>query len=85
MLYISSILHLLTTVVSTEVIPLCTVKADLRDVPASKFIRAKSRKGGEEFYIASFKIELLVDNSTLKFFLMFDGEEYGSVVPNFEG
>ena len=64
--------------------PLCTVKADLRDVPVTKFMRARARSGGQEFYIASFSIELLVDNSTLKFFLMFQGEEYGSVIPNFE-
>jgi hypothetical protein len=69
----------------TDVVPLCTVKADLRDVPVSKFMRARARNGGQEFYIADFSIELLVDNSVLKFFLMFDGEEYGSIVPNFEG
>ena len=60
------------------------MRADLSDVPLSKFTRARARLGGVEFLIASFTIELLVDNSQLKFFLMFEGEEYGSVVPNFE-
>ncbi|KAH0564764.1 hypothetical protein GP486_001847 [Trichoglossum hirsutum] len=67
-----------------DVIPLCTVKADLSDVPESKFMRARTRLGGEEYFVAEFKIELLVDNSRLKFFLVFDGEEYGSAVPNFD-
>jgi len=61
------------------------VKADLSTIPLSKFTRARARFGGAEFLVASFSIELLVDNSQLKFFLMFEGEEYGSVVPNFEG
>jgi hypothetical protein len=65
-------------------VPLCTVKADLRDVPVSKFMRARATRGGQEFYIASFSIELLVDNSRLKFFVMFEGEEFGSVIPNFD-
>lgn len=68
-----------------EVVPLCTVKADFRDIPVSKFMRARARNGGQEYYIASFSIEVLVDNSTLKFFLMFEGEEYGSVIPTFDG
>ncbi|KAI9764517.1 MAG: hypothetical protein M1839_005887 [Geoglossum umbratile] len=67
-----------------DVLPLCTVKADLTGVPESKFTRARARPGGDEFFVAEFKIEILVDNSKLKFFLIFDGEEYGSVEPNFD-
>ena len=68
-----------------DVLALCTVKADLRDVPESKYTKARSRPGGEFYFVAEFRIEILVDNSKLKFFLIFDGEEYGSVEPIFDG
>ena len=56
----------------------------MSSVPVSKFYRARSRPG-EEHYVARFKIEILVDNTRLRFFLTFDGEECGSVEASFEG
>ena len=57
----------------------------MSDVPDSKFMRAKARAGGPEFLIAQFRIEMEVDNTLLKFFLVFDGEECGSISQKFDG
>ena len=54
-------------------------------VPENKFMRAKARAGGDEFLIAQFRIEMEVDNTLLKFFLVFDGEECGSIEQKFDG
>lgn len=68
-----------------EVIPLCTVRADMNSVPESKFMKARARAGGEVFLIAEFRIEMEVDNTRLKFFLMFEDEECGFVEEKFDG
>ena len=65
-------------------IPLCNVKADLRDVPDEKFRKDTQGNTGQEFYTADFTIKLLVDNARLKFVLNFDGTEYGSAEPVFD-
>ena len=67
-----------------DVLPLCKVKADLSSVPESKFIRAKGSPGGDDYFIVEFRLEMVVDNSKLKFFLVFGGEEYGSVECTYE-
>ena len=69
----------------SDIIPLCTVRADMSSVPESKFMKARASAGGELFLIAEFSIEVEVDNARLKFFLTFDGEECGFVEAKFDG
>jgi hypothetical protein len=57
----------------------------MSSIPDSKFMRARTRAGGEEILIAQFRIEMEVDNTQLKFFLVFDGEECGSISQKFDG
>ncbi|KAI9766295.1 MAG: hypothetical protein M1839_004926 [Geoglossum umbratile] len=68
-----------TRYMDEDVHPLCAVKVDLRDVPESKYTKVRSSPGTEMYFVAEFRIKILVDNSKLEFFLIFDGKEYGSV------
>ncbi|RPA89023.1 actin-like ATPase domain-containing protein [Choiromyces venosus 120613-1] len=62
----------------------CTLHADISTVPESKFHQARRGIGGEMFYIAEFKIEIIAHGANLKFFLTFEGQEYGSVSANYD-
>ncbi|KAG0637899.1 hypothetical protein HOY80DRAFT_907084 [Tuber brumale] len=62
----------------------CTLHADISAVPESKFLQARRGLRGEMFYIAEFKIEIIAHGANLKFFLTFEGQEYGSVSANYD-
>lgn len=68
----------------TGVYNVCTLHADISTVPESKFHQARRGLGGEMFYIAEFKIEIIAHGANLKFFLTFEGQEYGSVSANYD-
>ncbi|KAI9890224.1 MAG: hypothetical protein M1814_004386 [Vezdaea aestivalis] len=65
-------------------IPVCTLSADMSDVPDHKFMKARGRKG-DIYYIASFSINIVIDNTRMKFSMTFDGDECGSIDAKFDG
>jgi len=62
----------------------CTVHADLTSVPLEKFMECRRGPNQVSFYMAEFKIGFVIDGATLKFFLNFDGQEYGSVSAKYD-
>lgn len=62
----------------------CRVVADLSSVPDSKFARARSGLGGEEYFIAEFKLEATFVGGMIDWKFIFDGQEYGSVSVSYD-
>ncbi|ORY18798.1 hypothetical protein BCR34DRAFT_472752 [Clohesyomyces aquaticus] len=63
---------------------ICRVRADLSKVPESKFTRARSGLGAEEFLIAEFKLEATFEGGNIDWKFIFDGKEYGSVSVSYD-
>ena len=59
------------------------LSADLSSVPESKFQVARSGPHGRPYFIANFKINISL-TSSLKFWLTFNGQEYGSVTTQYD-
>lgn len=59
------------------------LSADLSSVPESKFQVARSGPQGKPYFIANFKINISL-TSNLKFWLTFNGQEYGSVTTQYD-
>jgi hypothetical protein len=59
------------------------LSADLSSVPEHKFQVARSGPHGKPYFIANFKINISLE-SNLKFWLTFNGQEYGSVTTQYD-
>ena len=63
---------------------ICRVSADLSTVPESKFMRARSGLGQEEYFIAEFKLEATFSGGWINWKLIFDGKDYGVVSVSYD-
>ncbi|KAF2463990.1 actin-like ATPase domain-containing protein [Lindgomyces ingoldianus] len=63
---------------------ICRVRADLSTVPESKFARARSGLGAEEFLIAEFKLQATLCGGNIDWKFIFDGKEYGTVSVSYD-
>ena len=57
--------------------------ADLNCIPLSEFPRAVLKPGGKPFYVASFKVALIIESS-LTFKYYYRGQEYASISAQYE-
>lgn len=58
---------------------ICRVKADLTDVPLSKFTRNRTGLNAKEYYSAEFKLQATFVGGNIEWSFIFDGKSYGAV------
>ncbi|KAH0559360.1 hypothetical protein GP486_004128 [Trichoglossum hirsutum] len=66
-----------------NVVPLCNVEADLRNIPETEFQINRLGDVDQEFYTADFAVEFSVDNARVWFTTKLNGKECGSVETRF--